>query len=126
MPPRVIGSDWPTRPLQAMPQEPGRSLSPADSVVIPAGYESAVEVAGQANSGDDRFQQIQGRLLQLGASHYRLEYWGNRQQLYHFYCEVAVGADPNYVHHFQATAADRLEAMRQVLGQVEAWRSGLR
>ena len=137
-PPQEVGSDWNARPMQPMPAGPGQTVDRALSAVIPAGYESVVRAAGagglapasgtaaQTGSGDAPFQQIQDRLRHLGATHYRLEFWGNRQQLYHFCCDVAVGADPNYAHHFQATAANRLEAMLQVLDEVEDWRGGPR
>ncbi len=55
-----------------------------------------------------------------------LESWGSREQLYRFYCKVAVGGNPNYTHYFEATGSDPLAAMADVLGQVEAWRAGRR
>lgn len=70
------------------------------------------------------YQDVQGRLQSLGATYYLLESWGNRQELYRFQCRVAVGKNTDYTHYFEATDADPLQAMLQVLRQVESWREG--
>ena len=70
------------------------------------------------------FGDIEHRLQVLGATYYRLESWGNEQQLYRFYCKVAVGGNADYAHCFEAVHADPRQAMLQVLHQVEAWRDG--
>lgn len=80
--------------------------------------------APQTPSTVDQFTYIQDRLRQLGATYHLLESWGSREQLYRFYCKVAVGGNPNYTHYFEATDSDPLRAMTRVLGQVEAWRAG--
>ncbi len=72
---------------------------------------------------EGRFAAIQDRLRQLGATYYLLESWGSREYLYRFYCKVAVGGNPDYTHFFEATHRDPLEAMGEVLRQVEAWRA---
>jgi len=71
----------------------------------------------------DRFNAIQDRLRELGATRYLLEYWGSRQQLYRFYCKMAVAGNPNYTRYFEDTDSDPLRAMAEVLRQVEAWRA---
>jgi hypothetical protein len=70
-------------------------------------------------------REIQERLRELGATYYLLESWGNDQQLFRFYCKVAVGGNADYTHWFEAIHADPMEAMRQVLRRVETWRGGL-
>ena len=72
----------------------------------------------------DQFTHIQSRLRQLGASYYLLESWGNGQQLYRFYCRVAVEGNPDFTHCFEATDSDPLRAMAQVLQQIETWQTG--
>ncbi len=72
---------------------------------------------------EGRFAAIQDRLRKLGATYYLLESWGSRDYLYRFYCKVAVGGNPDYTHFFEATHSDPLEAMDEVLRQVEAWRA---
>jgi hypothetical protein len=69
-------------------------------------------------SSDD----IQQRLQHLGATYYLLEKWGNNDQLYRFYCQVAAGRSADYTHYFEAVDADPLQAMLQVLRRVESWR----
>ncbi len=72
----------------------------------------------------DRFTAIQRRLREYGATYYLLETWGNAGELYRFHCKMAVGSNPNYTRHFEATDRDALRAMTQVLERVEAWRGG--
>ena len=71
-------------------------------------------------------REIQERLQRLGATYYVLESWGNDQQLYRFCCKMAVAGNADYVHCFEATHSDPLQAMQQVLQQVETWRQGMR
>lgn len=75
----------------------------------------------------DQFSQIQDRLRQLGATYYLLETWGNQQPFYRFYCRVAVGGNPGCArYYFEATGPDPLQAMAEVLRQVDAWHAARR
>lgn len=69
------------------------------------------------------FSDIQQRLRELGATYYRLESWGNQQQLFRFQCEVALVGRPTLTQHFEATNGDPLQAMGKVLSEVEQWKS---
>jgi len=100
--------------------------------VIPAGYEAPAHVTPPAgelpadvtSTGQvDTFTHIQHRLRALGATYYLLESWGDRRQLYRFYCKMAVGGNPNYTRYFEATDTAPLRAMANVLQQVEAWQA---
>ncbi len=71
----------------------------------------------------DRFSHIQQRLRELGATYSLLETWGDRGQLYRFYCRMAMAGSSQFTRYFEATDAEPLSAMAQVLEQVEAWRS---
>ncbi len=84
--------------------------------VLPAKSADAALVSTQ-------FDGIPDRLQALGATYYVLEAWGNQQQQYRFFCKMAVGGDADYAHCFEAIEADPLQAMRQVMRQVEAWQS---
>jgi hypothetical protein len=109
------------------------STAPAQSAVIPAGYQEPVASAPiglPAAAGDesaraasistaDPFRCIQDRLRRLGATYYLLESWGNQQQMYRFYCKMAIGGSAAYTRCFEATNANPLQAMRQVLQEVE-------
>lgn len=85
-------------------------------------YGSAQPVA-DARSTTEQFTHIQDRLRRLGATYSLLESWGTQEQLFRFYCRVAVGGNPNYTHYFEATDSDPLTAMARVLRQVETWRN---
>jgi hypothetical protein len=79
---------------------------------------SAPSASDTPLSSDD----IQQRLQRLGATYYLLEKWGNNDQLYRFYCQVAASHGADYTHYFEAVDADPLQAMLQVLRSVENWR----
>ena len=67
---------------------------------------------------------MERKLREYGATYYLLETWGNDGELYRFHCRMAIGNNPNYTRHFEATDRDALKAMTQVLERVEAWRTG--
>jgi hypothetical protein len=113
------------------------SVAPSpQSAVMPAAYQElaaatlpAVHAAdgtatGPVPGSPGMFVSIQDRLRRLGATYYLLEAWGNGQQLYRFYCKMAVGGNADYTRSFEAANADPLEAMREVLRQVEQWKGG--
>ena len=79
-----------------------------------------------AASPPDRFQAIRQRLKELGSTYVLLESWGDEQELFRFYCKVAVAGNPHYAYRFEATSSDPLAAMAKVLQQVEAWRTARR
>jgi hypothetical protein len=126
-------------PLQAPGSEAER-FRPLASSVVPADYQSTVEtripsVPGISTQNDqgynvnsraeaNPFIAIQDRLRQLGATYYLLETWGNQRQFYRFYCQMAVGGNADYTHYFEAINSNPMEAMGDVLRQVEAWRGG--
>jgi hypothetical protein len=78
----------------------------------------------RGSTNGEAFNVVHDRLRQLGATYYLLESWGGQQQLYRFYCKMAVGGNSNYTRYFEAIDSDPLRAMSQVLQQVESWRSG--
>ncbi len=139
----TVGNDAP-RFTSAMPVAaalPGQPAAPMPSTVVPAGYQTpagsdaslppAVNVAGpitttEAPAPSDPFRSIPDRLRQLGATYYLLESWGSEPQMYRFYCKMAMGGNADYTRYFEAADADPLQAMVQVLQQVETWRGGSR
>ncbi len=96
--------------------------SPPTSPVAPALPIAAAQPARPVPIPSD-YGEIQERLKKLGATYYVLESWGNDQQLYRFFCKMAVAGDTDYVHCFEATHSDPLRAMQQVLQKVETWRA---
>lgn len=99
------------------PMERPRELRPtSDSIpAAPAPTESVAERGA--------LTQYQQWLQQQGATYLALETWGSQQQLFRCHCQMAMGGNPNCTRHFEATSADPLQAMAQVVAQVEAWRT---
>jgi hypothetical protein len=112
-------------PNRGGPLDLGPAVAQSPAVVMPAG-ESRSAAVGHEASGEqcDRFTLMERKLREYGASYYLLETWGNDGDLYRFHCKMAVGANPSYTRHFEATDRDALRAMAQVLEKVEAWRAG--
>lgn len=107
------------RPVAAKPLAPAAPLAAASAAAADPQQPSA-----PSEPGESRLQAVQQRLQQLGATYYVLESWGNRGQLYRFQCRMAIGGNPNWNRCFEATDADPLTAITQVMEEVEAWRSG--
>ncbi|NLE38345.1 MAG: hypothetical protein GX621_10010, partial [Pirellulaceae bacterium] len=77
--------------------------------------ESAVPtVNGNGSLEGGAFLTIQERLRDMGAVSYRLETWGDRQQLFRFQCEITVHGSPHLTRHFEATDGHPLLAMHKV------------
>ncbi len=79
--------------------------------------------SGPPSSGTDRFTYVLGRLRELGAVYYLLETWGSEGQQFRFHCKMAIGGNPGYTRHFEATDAEPMHAIARVLSDVEAWRA---
>ena len=107
----------------AMPAAwPKETSSPASAVVPVSSEQAMVPLESCGDSRADPFIHIQDRLRSLGATYYCLEAWGGQQQLYRFYCKMAVGGNPDYTRYFEAIESSPLRAIKAVLRQVEAWR----
>lgn len=139
--PGQVPSGRPAEPLNVSRSGSGNVGGHSDSNVVAASFQAATSgsesapgrwpagpddasPAATTTAAVDQFTCIQDRLRQLGATYYLLESWGNRQQLYRFYCKMAVGGNPDYAYYFEAVDSDRIRAMGRVLEQVEAWRAG--
>ena len=116
--PVASASTSPTEAEQATPEEPAARPAPAAEAPRRAAEQPAAE-GDPSLTADPEIRRIQGRLRQLGATYYVLELleaWNQQPQSYRFYCKVAVDRG------FEATAAEPLPAMAEVLRQVEEWR----
>jgi hypothetical protein len=91
--------------------------SEGEPASVPAA--NPAQPAPQAGNGD-YFTEIQQRLRDYGASYYALESVGKQGELYRFACTMADSA--GQAHNFAATDRDPLQAMHQVMRDVEAWR----
>jgi hypothetical protein len=140
---------WPAEPPQMQPAQLGRPIEGGSSPVTPAVYESPLAASSKPvdaaappplplvtaqplamadtrvtnAAGGDAFGQLRQRLRAVGTTRFALESWGNSGELFRVVCEVPLSADPNFARSFQATAAEPLEAMAQVLREIEAWRA---
>ncbi len=115
---------------------------PVQSSILPVSFQSPVGSAPEASAciasqdtpenltrlsdlGTDPFRGIQERLKSLGATYYLLESWGTQRQTYRFYCKTAIGGSSDYTRCFEATHADPVQAMLQVLHKVEAQKADI-
>jgi hypothetical protein len=120
------GTEPPYRNQLASNAGGGSLAFPARPETGPAGDRTrpAAAQSPQPLEQPERFTAMERRLREYGATYYLLETWGNEGELYRFHCKMAVGNNPNYTRHFEATDHDALRAMAQVLERVEAWRAG--
>jgi hypothetical protein len=79
--------------------------------------------SGSPSPATDRFTYVLGRLRELGAVYYLLETWGSEGQRFRFLCKMAIGGNPGYTRHFEATDTEPMQAIARVLCEVEAWRA---
>jgi hypothetical protein len=110
--------------VMTLPGNQGDSLAVAEARSGTAPLATAAGETARGPAVPSGCREIQDRLQKLGATYYVLESWGNDQQLYRFCCKMAVTDSPDYVELFEATHADPLRAMQQVLRDVETWRGG--
>lgn len=102
----------------------GASPSPAGPLVPvgaePSGAPPATATTPLAQS--EPFASRFARLQELGAQYYLLETFGNQPGQFRFHAKLALTPNSAYTRPFEATAADPLTAVDQVLHEVEAWR----
>ena len=72
-------------------------------------------------STTDAFARGERRLKELGASHYRLETWGERGELFRCAANVRLPNSRHGMRHFEATAPAPSQAIELLLAKVEVW-----
>jgi hypothetical protein len=119
--------------LQPPPSMQGVDLVPVvrdRSAAVPTSHRCEGVTVGrgpEADSpveSDEPIKVIEKRLQELGATYYRLECWGENRDVYHFFCKMPIGGNPNFTRYFDDTQTRPGQAMRNVLEQIETWRSG--
>lgn len=75
---------------------------------------------------NDPFARGERQLRKYGATHYRLESWGDDGQLFRCSANVALPHHRSGARHFEATAASPSQAIHRLLEKVEAWRAAER
>jgi hypothetical protein len=108
------------------PGDPGRSAAAPPPHGSPNESHTGDPQAPAAEDCTAQFRRMEQRLRELGATYYLLETWGTSGDRYRFFCKMALAGNADYNRNriFQATAADPLRAMQDVLAQVEQWRAG--
>ena len=66
------------------------------------------------------WQAASRKLTELGIEKYHLER-GQNEGAFLFVCLFTPGDAPNVTHRFEAEAADPLQAVNQVLGEIDRW-----
>jgi hypothetical protein len=72
----------------------------------------------------DQFTGTLQRLRQCGVTYFLLELWGTQGQYYRFQCEIPIGGNSSFTRHLEAIDEDPLQAMAEVLRQIEQPRAG--
>lgn len=96
-------------------------LSEAD--IPPAPFAPSPGPGIATEKSGERFEAIPQRLKQLGAEYLKLESVAGSELQYRFRCTVPLPGSEAYGRQFEVTASDPVEAMQQVLAQVEAWQA---
>lgn len=89
----------------------------------PAPFAASPEPSIAAERTAERFEAIPKRLQELGAEYLKLESVTGSDMRYRFRCTVPLPGSEAYGRQFDVTAADPVEAMQQVLAQVETWQA---
>ena len=129
------GDGMASRPAQPEPLSQAATAGARPMAVPPLNWEGRSGMPQSAMQGEsagtalgssplDRFSYTEKRLRELGATHYRLEPSGPDGRQYRFWCEMAYTGSSGAIRLFQSTAADPMQAVSEVLSEVETWRSG--
>ena len=78
------------------------------------------------SSSDERVHALLSRLEQLGGADAKLTPWGSSGRLFRCCCEAPLANSKAVTQHFESVAAEREQALEQVLAKVEAWRTAQR
>ena len=63
--------------------------------------------------------RLHDELKQLGATSYRLTYWGDNRNMFRFSCQVPVSDHhPNVTQTFQSIAPDAIQSIQEVIDQI--------
>jgi hypothetical protein len=127
--------EQPTRETSVKTPVARRTLPEAEAVVTndsdaaattaPADGPAQVRTSSESRSSSNHasaWKQAVGRLNALGIRDYQLQP-GEREGEFNFSCRFAARSNPRVIHRFEAEAADPLDAVNQVLRQLDDWRS---
>jgi hypothetical protein len=122
---------------EAAAKMPGarRALPEAEAVVAlatdAAAASTSVDAGAEARGSSEppsasnhafAWKRAVGRLNALGIRDYQLQP-GEREGEFNFSCRFAARSNPRVIHRFEAESSDPLEAINQVLRQLDDWRA---
>ena len=122
-PPKLVWLDSTVGIVPAPADKEGQEDTPAPRPSEKPVMETALpgrQVASGAGASPRGWEAARRKLDALGIRQFRLETWGHPPQ-FRFTCWVPLKGNPFITRQFQASAADELEAVWQVLGEVEHW-----
>jgi hypothetical protein len=93
-----------------------------DSPLQATAYSAPAPSFAASEAPNDAFARGERRLREFGASHYRLETWGERGELFRCTANVRLPIRRGAMRHFEATAAAPSQAIEKLLAKIEAWR----
>jgi hypothetical protein len=99
--------------------------SDAVATTVPTDGPAHIRASSESRSSSNHasaWKQAVGRLNALGIRDYQLQP-GERQGEFNFSCRFAARSNPRVIHRFEAEAADPLDAVNQVLRQLDDWRA---
>jgi len=98
--------------------------SDAAATTVPTDGPAPVRGSSESRTSSNyasALKQAVGRLNALGIRDYQLQP-GEREGEFNFSCRFAARSNPRVIHRFEAEAADPLDAVNQVLRQLDDWR----
>ena len=120
---RVAETSLPELKLSRLPEAESAAFPAGALPIVPAKTIPPVQQVSWERPAHD-FTSLEQRLNLLGATHYQLQKWGNRGELFHFSCTVAPSEPLAYEKYFQAIGADMDTVMRSVIAEIEQWKNG--
>jgi hypothetical protein len=104
---------------------PELATQPAAASNVQADSAEHFEPAGVAETNND-LAALFSQLAAMGVSDQQLTTWGTSGRLYRFSCCAKLDTAPLVERHFEAVAEQQVAAVREVIGEVEAWRTAQR
>jgi hypothetical protein len=112
---------------RTLPEAEAVVTNDSDAAATTAPTDAPAHIRGSSESRSSSnhasaWKQAVGRLNALGIRDYQLQP-GEREGEFNFSCHFAARSNPRVIHRFEAEAADPLDAVNQVLRQLDDWRA---
>jgi hypothetical protein len=110
---------------RALPEAEAIVANDIQPATVPPSANADEPRASQSHSAiahGSAWKRAVGRLNALGIRDYQLQP-GEREGEFNFSCRLPAPRNPRVIHRFEAEAADPLDAVNQVLRQIDDWRA---